>query len=81
MLLLVIRLIKLGIILKVFLCLTVVDTVTASIAPIKEICLKQCTEPWMCNAILEGIRERDKSLYNFKKQNCRKFKNFLSFNK
>ena len=43
-------------------------SVVDSIAPIKKIRLKQCTEPWMCNEILEGIRERDKSLYNFKKQ-------------
>ena len=31
-------------------------SVVDSIAPIKEICLKQCTEPWMCNKILKGIR-------------------------
>ena len=52
-------------------------SVVDSIAPIKEIRLKQCTEPWMCNDILEGIRERDKSLYNFKKQ--RTAENFKTF--
>ena len=52
-------------------------SVVDSIAPIKEIRLKQCTEPWMCNEILEGIRERDKSLYNFKKQ--RTAENFKTF--
>ena len=31
----------------------------------------------MCNEILEGIRERDKSLYNFKKQ--RTSENFKTF--
>ena len=43
-------------------------SVVDSIAPIKENRLKQCTEPWMSNEILEGIRERDTSLYNFMKK-------------
>ena len=52
-------------------------SVVDSIAPNIEIRLKQCTEPWMCNEILEDIRERKKSLNNFKKQ--RTVANFKAF--
>ena len=52
-------------------------SVVDSIAPIKEIRFKQCTEPWMCKEILECIRERDKSLYKFNKQ--RSAENFKTF--
>ena len=37
------------------------------LAPIKEIRLKQRTEPWMDSYILDLIRERDRFLYTFKK--------------
>ena len=38
-----------------------------AVAPIKEIRLKNRTEPWMNNEILENIRHRDYLLYTFKK--------------
>ena len=37
-----------------------------AVAPIKEIRLKNRTEPWMNNEILENIRHRDYLLYTFK---------------
>ena len=37
------------------------------IAPVKEIRLKNRTEPWMDNSILENIRLRDHLLYKFRK--------------
>ena len=40
-----------------------------SVAPIKEIKLKQRTEPWVDSELLELIRIRDKHLYQFKKHN------------
>ena len=42
-------------------------TVLDNIAPIKEVRLKQRTEPWMTSEILEVIKARDSALYNFKK--------------
>ena len=38
-----------------------------SVAPVKEVCLKQRTEPWIAQEILEYIKERDHFLYLFKK--------------
>ena len=37
------------------------------VAPIKEIRLKQKTEPWMTSTILDLIRQRDKAYYSFRK--------------
>ena len=42
-------------------------TVLNNIAPIKEVRLKQRTEPWMTSEILELIKARESALYNFKK--------------
>ena len=42
-------------------------SVLDSIAPIKEIRLKNRTEPWMTSDILEDIKQRDFYLYRFKK--------------
>ena len=38
-----------------------------SVAPVKEVRLKQRTEPWITQEILEYIKERDHFLYLFKK--------------
>ena len=38
------------------------------IAPVKEVRIKNKTEPWMNNAILENIHLRDRLLYQFKKE-------------
>ena len=38
-----------------------------TIAPVKEVRLKQRTEPWMTCEILSNIRNRDKLLYSFRK--------------
>ena len=38
-----------------------------SVAPLKEIRIKQNSEPWMTQEILENIRERDSWLKKFKK--------------
>ena len=37
------------------------------VAPVKEVRMKQRTEPWMTSDIIEMIRERDRFLYIFKK--------------
>ena len=42
-------------------------SVLNEIAPIKEIRLKQRTEPWMTSNILDMIKERDSYLYKFRK--------------
>ena len=42
-------------------------SVLNEIAPIKEIGLKQRTEPWMKSNILDMIKERDSYLYKFRK--------------
>ena len=44
-------------------------SVLNSIAPVKEIRLKQRTEPWMSGEILDLISQRDKYLHTFKKDN------------
>jgi len=43
--------------------MSILDTV----APVKEIRLKQRSEPWMTSEIIELIKLRDTALYNFKK--------------
>ena len=43
------------------------SNVLDEVAPVKEIRLKQRTEPWMSSEILELIHSRDKFLYSFKK--------------
>ena len=40
-----------------------------TVAPIKEIRLKNRTEPWMTAEILDLIKTRDEFLYKFKKHN------------
>ena len=51
----------------------VLDTV----APIKEVRLKNRTEPWMPAEILDLMKNRDKFLYSFKKHNLQEdFKNY-----
>ena len=47
---------------------TVFSNILDSVAPVKEIRLKGCTEPWINNEILEDIRRRDNFLYSFKKK-------------
>ena len=42
------------------------------VAPVKEIRLKQRTEPWMNSDILHDIRERDQLLYKFNKDRSKK---------
>ena len=37
------------------------------VAPVKEIRVKQRTELWMNNDILDMLKERDRALYNFRK--------------
>ena len=44
---------------------TILLNVLDDIAPIKEIRLKQRTEPWMSSEILQMIKERDKHLQHF----------------
>ena len=44
--------------------------VVDSLAPVKEIRLKQRTEAWMTCDIMNLIQERDKLLYSFKKTKC-----------
>ena len=46
---------------------TIFLNVLDDIAPIKEIRLKQRTEPWMSSEILQMIKERDKHLQHFRK--------------
>ena len=46
---------------------TIFQQILDTVAPIKEIRLKNRTEPWMNNEILENIRHRDYLLYTFKK--------------
>ena len=51
-----------------------------SVALIKEIKLKQRTEPWVDSELLELIRIRDKHLYQFKKHNKREdYKKYCNF--
>ena len=45
-------------------CISVLDKV----APLKEVRIKNKTEPWMNNDILENIRKRDMLLHQFKKR-------------
>ena len=47
-------------------CNTFTD-ILDSIAPIKTIRIKQRTEPWMTDNILQNIRERNRTFYNFRK--------------
>ena len=42
-------------------------TVLESVAPIKEVRLKQRSEPWFSDEILKSINERDKALLDFKR--------------
>ena len=42
------------------------------VAPVKEVSLKQRTEPWMNSEILNDIRDRDNLLHNFNKNCSRK---------
>jgi len=42
-------------------------TIIDYLAPVKEVRLKARTEPWMCNEILDAIKERDNLLYRFRK--------------
>jgi hypothetical protein len=46
---------------------THVTTVIDKVAPIKEVRLKQRSEPWITSEILESIRKRDKLFHEFKK--------------
>ena len=39
------------------------------VAPVKKVCLKQRSEPWITHEILELIKERDKVLLEFKRSN------------
>ncbi len=45
-------------------------SVLNSVAPVKEVRLKQRTEPWMSSEILHMIKVRDSYLYKFRKQGC-----------
>jgi hypothetical protein len=47
-------------------------TILDKAAPIKEVRLKQRTEPWMNSEILHDIRERDNLLYKFNKDRSKK---------
>ena len=48
-------------------------------APVKEIRVKQRTEPWMTNDILEMLKERDRALYTFRKSGLTEdYKKFCS---
>ena len=50
------------------------------VAPVKEIRVKQRTEPWMANDFLEMLKERDRALYTFRKSGLTEdFKKFGSF--
>ena len=50
------------------------------VAQVKEICMKQRTEPWMTNDILEMLNERDRALYTFRKSRLTEnYKIFCSF--
>ena len=50
------------------------------VAPVKEIRVKQRTEPWMTNDILEMLKERDRALYTFRKSGLTEdYKKFCSF--
>ena len=44
-------------------------SVLDKVAPLKEVRIKNKTEPWMNNDILENIRKRDMLLHQFKKDN------------
>ena len=44
-------------------------SVLDKVAPLKEVRIKNKTEPWMNNDILENIRKRDVLLHKFKKEN------------
>ena len=49
------------------------------VAPVKEIRVKQRTEPWMTNDILEMLKERDRALYTFRKSGLTEdYKKFCS---
>jgi len=48
------------------------SSVLDKVAPVKEIRLKQRTEPWMNSEILNDIRERDNLLYKFNKDRSKK---------
>ena len=51
-----------------------------SIAPVKEVRLKQRTEPWIDSELLELMRVRDRYLYQFKNhRNPEDYKMFCSF--
>ena len=47
-----------------------------SVAPVKEIRLKQRTEPWITSEILGLIKQRDNCLYQFKKSKDTSFLNY-----
>ena len=44
-------------------------SVLDSVAPVKEIRLKQRSEPWLTTEIIELIKERDNLLHMFRNQN------------
>ena len=48
-----------------YIFLSVID----NIAPMKEVRIKQRTEPWITNEILQCIKDRDKAFYTYKKVN------------
>ena len=48
---------------------TIFTHVLDSVAPLKEVRIKQRSEPWMTHDILVNIRERDSLLRKFKKNN------------
>ena len=48
---------------------TIFHSVLDSVAPVKEVKLKQRTEPWMNSEILQNIRFRDETLNKFRKTN------------
>ena len=48
---------------------TIFHSVLDSVAPVKEVKLKQRTEPWMTSEILQNIRFRDETLNKFRKTN------------
>ena len=47
---------------------SVLSNIIETLAPVKEIRLKNHTEPWMCSEILDAIKLRDNLLYRFKKE-------------
>ena len=46
---------------------TIFCTIIDNLAPVKEVRLKSRTEPWVCNEILDAIKERDNLLCRFRK--------------